>query len=243
VRLEDVAELQYIVVQHLPLVSAIPDDHHGDEGGQTPAGSVTPRSMPEEGRSSVDVGRPTYQLGPQPQSGFLRSSLLPFSRAASTSNMPSGAAGNHARPGQQRSTAATAATSTGNTRAPGSVTPSKHHSGPSSRSAGISGGQAAQDVTQEPNIGDPSVVNLLYLDNPSLEMYHQLLYGRPYSTLVGRHHRCSMDIGSTSEISPPLAWLPASWRTQLPIFIWSGACCKQSCDICHPASGSCALGG
>jgi hypothetical protein len=104
--------------------------------------------------------------------------------------MPTGNAANFPKPGH-RSTAA--ASSTNITRSPGSVASGRLGAGAPSRSTGsASAGHAVQHqqdaISPEPDIGDPCVVNLLYLDNPSLEMYHHLLYGRPYSTLVGRQH-------------------------------------------------------
>lgn len=73
----------------------------------------------------------------------------------------------------------------------------------------------ASDVAQpEDSEDDWSIVNHVVLDNSSLEMYHSLLYGRPYCSVVRLRWR---GMGSPSMVQVQRKTYKEGWRPEASI--------------------------
>lgn len=73
----------------------------------------------------------------------------------------------------------------------------------------------ASDVAQPEDAEDDwSIVNHVVLDNSSLEMYHSLLYGRPYCSIVRLRWR---GMGSPTMVQVQRKTYKEGWRPEASI--------------------------
>lgn len=179
VRAEDVAEVYYTVLQHLPLVETPKQSEAAPQSASPPARPAprTPSRMSVPASSSGPL--PHLRVPGTDSGGWGAGGRSPLSgtspvRGPALAVNPSMEAPPHAL-GHSRSMG----------RASGSQGGARHASSPGA-SGGLMawGARGGSGAAAEEDEEDEDTVNLLYLDNGALELYHNLLYGRPYASLV-----------------------------------------------------------